>query len=190
MVVWRWQRNIFMSRTYKKVSWNIHHEQFAKLLWPMPHNTVATYSYYHLCRTYITSIINSLMIYGIFILFYSLSCPTAHYKYFSLPLPLPLHFYFYSQSNKIFNKIIFFHSLSHTPPLFTIILFCCIFKCIPHSLRHWIKFIFMLFFPLTHCCCCLIGRKFIYDDWVIKGYNDWNVSWEKFVLSGKSEKKK
>lgn len=32
-----------------------------------------------LARTYITSIINSLMIYGIFILFYSLSCPTAHY---------------------------------------------------------------------------------------------------------------
>lgn len=34
-------------------------------------------------RTYITSIINSLMIYGIFILFYSLSCPTAYYKNFT-----------------------------------------------------------------------------------------------------------
>lgn len=143
-----WVGGIFLWVEHnKKVSWNIHHKQFAKLLWPMHDNTDLGLPELPLSTTYITSIINSLMIYGNFILFYSLSCPTAHYPAF-------LHSRAHSKRKaEIFNKIIF-GQLFSTPQLWCIFQFfhlCCViewFFFYSRALLNWEE-IFFFWLPFT-----------------------------------------
>lgn len=134
-----------------------------------------TYSYslpLLLPRTYITSIINSLMIYGIFILFYSLSCPTA--RIINISLLCLLHFYFifcFRSSMKYLIKS-FSPLLTYehwTPSLFFILMNILIFS-LPLLRRWWIKI--YLYVLLLFNWKEIILHSF-YDDW--RG-NDWNLS--------------